>query len=415
MKRMRSVLAVVLAVLLTACEPAASLHSFWSEEYSEKEPKIEGTWEVYEHGRLEGTWTFEPAPDGSYTLTLRDADWESGDTVYHVRLVRLDGQLYFDAIPKARGATEKYIYLLPVHTVYKLWVDENTLQFAWLDDERLKSLLREGQAEIQHEVVDSTVILTASTEELQRLVRAHHAELFSEPSADEVLYRRENRAYLNRLEMQRALEPHNAQPLAEHGEMLMQQGRFGEARDSFEQAIGLEPSNGRYHDRLGCALLLLGLPDRARREFQDATHLGWNARYETGITYFLEQRYAEAVQEFEAGEPRIYRGEELVWQALALEKVGRSTEAQQLAQAFLEKPYLGQNSELVEFYLGRLTDDKFLTRASSPQRQSEAAFYAGLVYFVRGDTHRAHQLFRKATDAGVFDTLEYAAAQALVP
>lgn len=147
---------------------------------------------------LEGTWE-----DGARALRLSfaaPASEEEAEGVYAVRYE--EPGAHPDAAPAqllARvtdaGAValldltpgdpqlpdELYRYhLLPVHTVYRMEIVQDTLRLSPLDEARAQALL--GDAGLSVEATDEGPLLTAQPEALRNFIAAHAEALFAEPT-----------------------------------------------------------------------------------------------------------------------------------------------------------------------------------------------------------------------------------------
>lgn len=67
-----------------------------------------------------------------------------------------------------------------------------------------------------------------------------------------------------------AMSSHVMQSLAEHGYMLYEQGKYGNARIIFEALAAIDNSNHNYHRLLGSIYQIEGLPDAAYYRYTQA-------------------------------------------------------------------------------------------------------------------------------------------------
>ena len=87
------------------------------------------------------------------------------------------------------------------------------------------------------------------------------------------------------------------------GVVRVRQGRYGEARASYERALDLDPSAAEVHDNLGLLYKTLGQTEAAEREYLEALRLrpGYaDAHNDLGALYAREGRLEEAIREFQA-------------------------------------------------------------------------------------------------------------------
>jgi hypothetical protein len=94
--------------------------------------------------------------------------------------VKLAGHSFLDfypAEPSDGGLS------VPTHFFCTVALAGDSLQIAYLDEEWLKARLMDGSVELAHETVDDGVVLTASTQDLQRFAvkYADDREAFADP------------------------------------------------------------------------------------------------------------------------------------------------------------------------------------------------------------------------------------------
>jgi len=170
------------AILLAACVP--SLHPLYTESDLVSDSLLVGIW-TNESGSE--VWEFSEAEGKSYELAYAK---DRTPAHFEARLVRLNGRLFLDTYPDEKIENDFLeLHLVPAHVFGRVWLAADTLRMSLLDGDWLRRLIDKGEVEIGHEDVDDALVLTASTEELQKLVRkyADDAEAFAEP---EVLTRR---------------------------------------------------------------------------------------------------------------------------------------------------------------------------------------------------------------------------------
>jgi hypothetical protein len=134
-------------------------------------------------------FNFERSGEKSYRLTFDD----DGVSVYHARVGRVGDSLFLDVEPDESHtedllAGEAWPQLLPFHTFYRVEVDGGVLRFSFLDDDWLKEKIECGEITIPHEIVKDSILLTATTEELQELVLRYGKDEEAFPAL-EALYR----------------------------------------------------------------------------------------------------------------------------------------------------------------------------------------------------------------------------------
>jgi hypothetical protein len=121
--------------------------------------------------------------DKAYTITATDDDGNVAKLVGG--LVRLDNTLFFNTTvldSGVKGFTS--CHMLPVHLFTRITLDGDTLTYATLDAEWMKKQHAEKKLAIRHELVNDTVVLTASTPEIREFLRknAGNPDAFQKPT-----------------------------------------------------------------------------------------------------------------------------------------------------------------------------------------------------------------------------------------
>lgn len=168
MKTKTSVVVFALLLLIAGC--VRSLQPLYTDKDLVAKPEVIGSW-LEEDGKE--TWTFRQSGPQSYTML--GSKGIPGDTArFDAHFVQLGKFLFLDLFPQKEGPAMKndlYSFqLVPVHTFWRVWMEENAFRPAMLDNDWLKKMLDEGKIEIAHERIDDSIVLTAPTKELQLLV-----------------------------------------------------------------------------------------------------------------------------------------------------------------------------------------------------------------------------------------------------
>jgi hypothetical protein len=189
----KKVLFYLLAALLGGCVPILSLHSLYTEEDVVFEEKLLGTW-LEDPNKPESTWKFKriEEPNNAYNLVLSDEEGKKGSFVAH--LVKLEDSLFLDVFPDEfpcdtddPNKTDwlyNVFFLVPAHTFLKIEQIEPTLKMRIMEPDNVEEMLENDPNLIKHEIVQERPVLTASTKELQKFMKAHANDegLFGEPS-----------------------------------------------------------------------------------------------------------------------------------------------------------------------------------------------------------------------------------------
>ena len=178
---------VMLASIFLAGCPVSDLHPLYKNGEDVVEPLLVGKWRPPDSSG-NGYISFEKATSGGYTMTLADIDSGVSDQ-YEVHLVRLGGNLFGDLHFSSRSHNSKNVDMpigvIATHMVVKLTVAQDDLGWATMDDDSLKSILKNDAASqkptlgnMAYDSDDSLVL--GDTDTLRRYVTAHPTDGFSE-------------------------------------------------------------------------------------------------------------------------------------------------------------------------------------------------------------------------------------------
>jgi len=178
MKRLL-LIALGLSLFLTGCIP--SLHPLYSPETQIYSPELLGTWISVED---EGVWTFDPGKEGeNYRLTYSSDRFLQEGTqqeFYEVYLVKLGDYHFLDFKPLEKNLSAEQLsiaWMLPTHSFARVDFEEKGIVIRMFDYEWLESLFEERKIRMKHEKVeDGTIVLTATTSELQSFIHKYAEE-----------------------------------------------------------------------------------------------------------------------------------------------------------------------------------------------------------------------------------------------
>lgn len=187
--KIKKLLPFTLAFVIAGCVPVWSLHPLYDDKHIAFDEKLLGTFnQKNEDANTNITWEFTPAAEpNTYRLIYSSLSKEEPNAMkglFEAHLVKLDGHFFMDIYPKeapwgnGNGDEElkrlqwpfNSFFTLPVHTFIKVEILESELKIRLTDDDNLKKLLKADPNAVKHELVDSTLVLTASTQQLQSFV-----------------------------------------------------------------------------------------------------------------------------------------------------------------------------------------------------------------------------------------------------
>jgi hypothetical protein len=156
-------------VLAAGC-PARSLSPLFSKSDVAFNPKLVGSWSQSGDEPL----IFEKSGENTYLVTLQEKDQK---TTYIAQLGKLGNAWFIESSADHSGIDH---HLLPAFLVHRVWIDGDSLTLAALRSDWLKEMLDAGKITIPHVRRDGEIILTATTEELQKFVAKYADTAFSE-------------------------------------------------------------------------------------------------------------------------------------------------------------------------------------------------------------------------------------------
>lgn len=163
-------LVVLASVLLAGCVP--TLHPIYTTDDVIFDPALLGLWRDTEFPGE--TWVFTSAGSDAYRLVFTESDGKKGAFV--VYLARIGGARFLDLYPEEPELAANSLYkdhLVPAHTFLLVEGLGSELRLRVPEAEWLSEYLEEYPDALAHEVVSGGLVITASTEELQRFVLAH--------------------------------------------------------------------------------------------------------------------------------------------------------------------------------------------------------------------------------------------------
>ena len=161
------------ALILGGCIP--SLHPLYTDDTLVFDEALIGKW-ISTGDNDEQIWQFSKAGENEYALRILQDDQEGR---FEAHLLELDGKTYLDLYPAENKSLENLndvykMHLVAAHTFMIVNLSESNLQLNWF----MHELLEDDPNLLQHEKVNKDqIILTASTDQLQRFVIEHADEI----------------------------------------------------------------------------------------------------------------------------------------------------------------------------------------------------------------------------------------------
>jgi len=160
---------LALAAALTQACLVVSLHPVYDPETIGFDAALVGTWASDEDA---ATVTFDRGEWHSYHITIVDG---SKTSRFSARLTKLGDLQLLDVAPL--DGTDVPDLVIPVHIIYKVAVDADTVSFATLNYDRFYDMAKAGKTD-GGLVLDArkNAVLTASTSDLRQWLQAHGAD-----------------------------------------------------------------------------------------------------------------------------------------------------------------------------------------------------------------------------------------------
>jgi len=217
----RYLVLLALLVCLTGCVPVDSLNPLYTDKDLAFDESLLGSWVGPDKGEEGGLEILARETDGkkSYVLVVTDRDKDLKvfkKTVYHASLVKLNEHLFLDVVEQSfepqsttyslhvksgkggptiqpalvkigeaaylefqNGAPDGKVgaHVRRAHWIMKVTKKEKTLQLDWADDEAFRKAVQAGTLKLPNKLLgegkNQDVVITASTQELQKFVAEH--------------------------------------------------------------------------------------------------------------------------------------------------------------------------------------------------------------------------------------------------
>ncbi|HEX9614075.1 MAG TPA: hypothetical protein VGA55_01135 [Bacteroidota bacterium] len=160
-------LLATICIFLFGC-PIRSLSPLFHEKDLVSDQALLGTWKNVENS---DAVTFETSGRNSFLALVHEDDGDSSK--YEVQLGRLGEYWFADWFPETKA--EDY-QLIPTHLISRVWLSGDSLRLSFLEGDWVEQVLNADETAVPHARQTGSIILTASTEELQKFVLRHAAD-----------------------------------------------------------------------------------------------------------------------------------------------------------------------------------------------------------------------------------------------
>lgn len=168
MKTKKHFITAALIAMLSGCIP--SLNPLYTDKDLIFKSELIGTWTAI---KSKETWTFEKKSDKKYKLIHSE---KNNQATFEAHLVKIGDFLFLDIYP-GDFKSDNYLYqahLYPVHTFSKIKIESDKLTIVMFDPSWLEEGIEKKQIDVEHvKPSGGTILLTASTENLQKFVLQH--------------------------------------------------------------------------------------------------------------------------------------------------------------------------------------------------------------------------------------------------
>lgn len=237
MRNTKMFIAFVLVLLAPACGPVEWLNPCFNKEDLILDPALAGTWKAEDGSSI---LKFHESGGKGYEMLdieVHSDNTEPEQTKYEAHLVRLGEYLFLDLVPEApqvkpgaytlplassADATASLphlvevgdglyaslvqdlqaseagheggcceVHLIQAHWVFRVRLDGSSLRLADLSEDWFKEAVDQGRVRVGFDRVDDTLVLTASTEELQAFLLEFAGDKLAFPEDDLPEYRRQ--------------------------------------------------------------------------------------------------------------------------------------------------------------------------------------------------------------------------------
>ena len=193
----------ILSMLVSSCI-LTSLFPLYKVSDLIRDDRIVGSWLTDEEDDPSYYWTFEwvdtaktgstwPGPDlwtnyktgNTYKLIAKE---DSMEQEFVAHLFKLDGTTYIDFYPVDIELEHGFLgwHMVPVHNFCEIKIMADNLIFRWFDPDFFADLIEQNKIKISHIKKGSDILITASTNELQKFVKKYGKETINYAEPDTI-------------------------------------------------------------------------------------------------------------------------------------------------------------------------------------------------------------------------------------
>jgi len=177
MKTKNVIFLVIILITAQSCT-IFSLNPLYHDEDLIEEPELLGVWEQKDEGKE--YVSFEKYEDKKYIFRYMEEDEgpQDLDTIsFEAGLLKIGDHYFIDLYPYYDQEFEEADYLfrsfIPTHSALKIEWQNDELQLYIFSYDRLEELFEQNRIRIRHQMFDDYIVITASTDELQKFLRKY--------------------------------------------------------------------------------------------------------------------------------------------------------------------------------------------------------------------------------------------------
>jgi len=193
----------ILSMLVSSCI-LTSLFPLYKVSDLIRDDRIVGSWSTDGEEIPSDYWTFEwlDTADTGGVWFAPDlwSDYNTGNTYrliatedsleqeFIVHLFELGGKTYIDFYPTDVDLEHGFLgmHMVPVHNFSEIEITDDKLIFRWFDPDFFADLIEQNKIKISHIDMNGAILITASTDELQKFVKKYGSETINYAEPDTI-------------------------------------------------------------------------------------------------------------------------------------------------------------------------------------------------------------------------------------